>query len=82
MAGATESHIVMSATLCVNLAINSKGGHAGFTVRHAGANHCDRLYTYPDVVLVCGERQFHDQQRDMLLNPTVIIESPRRPRRL
>src|SRR3954453_6162324 len=28
------------------------------------------LYTYPDIVVVCGERRFDDDQRDTLLNPT------------
>jgi Uma2 family endonuclease len=32
------------------------------------------LYTYPDVVVVCGEPQFLDDTFDTLLNPTVIIE--------
>ena len=32
------------------------------------------LYTYPDVVVVCGSPHFEDRQRDTLLNPTVIIE--------
>lgn len=32
------------------------------------------LYTYPDVVALCGQPQFDDNQRDTLLNPTVIIE--------
>jgi len=32
------------------------------------------LYTYPDVVAVCGERQFQDKKQDTLLNPTLIIE--------
>jgi Uma2 family endonuclease len=32
------------------------------------------LYTYPDVTVVCGEVHFDDEQRDTLLNPTVIIE--------
>lgn len=32
------------------------------------------LYTYPDVVVVCGEPQFLDDQRDTLLNPTLIAE--------
>jgi len=32
------------------------------------------LYAYPDILVVCGERQFHDQHHDVLLNPTVIIE--------
>ena len=32
------------------------------------------LFTYPDVVVVCGEPQFLDDQRDTLLNPTLIAE--------
>ena len=32
------------------------------------------LYTYPDVVVVCGEPQLEDQHFDTLLNPRVIIE--------
>ncbi len=32
------------------------------------------LYSYPDLVVVCGKLQFLDENRDVLLNPTVIIE--------
>jgi Uma2 family endonuclease len=32
------------------------------------------LYTYPDVVAVCGERQFEDGEVDTLLNPNLIVE--------
>ena len=32
------------------------------------------LYTYPDIVVVCGQPQFADAQRDTLLNPTLIVE--------
>jgi Uma2 family endonuclease len=32
------------------------------------------LYAYPDLVVVCGPGQYHDQARDVLLNPTVIVE--------
>lgn len=32
------------------------------------------LYTYPDVLIVCGEMQFVDEKRDTLTNPVVIIE--------
>ncbi len=31
-------------------------------------------YTYPDVVVVCGEPQFEDTELDTLLNPTWIVE--------
>jgi Uma2 family endonuclease len=32
------------------------------------------LYTYPDVTIACGEPQLEDEQRDTLLNPSVIME--------
>lgn len=32
------------------------------------------LYTYPDISALCGVAQFEDEQRDILLNPTVIVE--------
>jgi Uma2 family endonuclease len=32
------------------------------------------LYTYPDVVAVCGEPEFLDETRDTLLNPSLIVE--------
>jgi Uma2 family endonuclease len=32
------------------------------------------LYTYPDIVALCGEARFDDERRDTLLNPNVIIE--------
>ena len=32
------------------------------------------LYTYPDVVAVCGNPQFLDAERDTLLNPSLLVE--------
>lgn len=32
------------------------------------------LYTYPDVVIVCGEPEFIDVKGDTLVNPTVLVE--------
>lgn len=32
------------------------------------------MFAYPGLVIVCGERPYHDKHRDVLLNPTVIIE--------
>jgi Uma2 family endonuclease len=32
------------------------------------------LYTYPDVVVVCGSPQFLDGRTDTLLNPSVLVE--------
>jgi Uma2 family endonuclease len=34
----------------------------------------DGLYTYPDVVVLCGPPQFSDSGRDTLTNPTLLVE--------
>jgi Uma2 family endonuclease len=33
-----------------------------------------RKFFYPDVSVVCGELQVHDDRRDIILNPDVIVE--------
>jgi len=32
------------------------------------------LFTYPDVIVACGEPQFLDDKQDTLLNPTLLVE--------
>lgn len=32
------------------------------------------LYTYPDVVVVCGKPLFSDERKDTLINPILIVE--------
>ncbi len=36
-------------------------------------NHSD-AYVYPDVSVVCGEPDYHDDRSDIITNPTIIIE--------
>src|SRR5579863_5504803 len=68
------SHAVIGTNLCASL---SEGLHkrscfvAAFDMRTRVALN---FYTYPDVVVVCGDLQFIDRQRDTLLNPVLIIE--------
>jgi len=33
-----------------------------------------KRFFYPDVSVVCGETQFADDERDVLLNPVLIVE--------
>ena len=33
-----------------------------------------RKFFYPDIVVVCGEPQFHDDRKDIILNPVVVVE--------
>lgn len=37
-------------------------------------NSENTLYTYPDVIVVCGKEEYLDDEFDTLLNPTVLIE--------
>jgi Uma2 family endonuclease len=32
------------------------------------------LFSYPDIVVICGEPEFHDAEKDVILNPTAIFE--------
>ena len=32
------------------------------------------LFSYPDLTIVCGEPQFHDRKKDVVINPKVIFE--------
>lgn len=32
------------------------------------------IFSYPDIVVICGEAEYHDVEKDVVLNPTVIVE--------
>lgn len=34
----------------------------------------DGLFAYPDLSVVCGDPVFHDETRDVLINPVIIVE--------
>jgi Uma2 family endonuclease len=75
MAGAKEAHN----TLVMNF---GAGLHRQFRSRNCRVYQSEMrvrvsvtgLYTYPDVVAVCGERRFLDDQTDTLLNPDLLVE--------
>lgn len=83
MAGESPAH----GTICINLIGELHGQLKGkpcllwtkdCKVRSGPAPQARRttkgLYSYPDLVIVCGEPEYHDEHRDVLVNPTVIIE--------
>jgi len=73
MAGASEDHNTITLNVATELRVQLRGGPCRpFSVDmrvRAGD-----LFAYPDVVVVCGERRFADDRRDVLLNPTAIVE--------
>jgi len=75
MAGVSPRHTVIVANVVYLLVGQLKGhkcsAHANdlrVHVKQAG------LYTYPDVLVICGQPLFVDKQKDTLLNPNVIVE--------
>lgn len=75
MAGASEAHnlIVTNCVVALGQQLRSRPCRlysSDMRVRVSATG----LYTYPDVVVVCGEPRFLDNHRDTLLNPTLIIE--------
>lgn len=81
MAGESEVH----GTICTNLTGILFAQLRGTPCRvfskdmkvRSGPNRADTrkgLWSYPDLVVLCGEGRYHDTERDVLLNPLVLIE--------
>lgn len=75
MAGASRVHNVIGGNLHGEIRSQLKGRPcevyiSDMRVRVSPAG----LFTYPDVVAVCGEARFLDDKGDTLLNPTMIAE--------
>jgi Uma2 family endonuclease len=73
MAGASESHILVSGNIFGELRTQFKGRACKVYANDLRVNiSATGDYVYPDVVALCGEACFSD--KDNLLNPTVIVE--------
>ena len=75
MAGASETH-----TLIISNVVRSLGNQVLDRNCYVYPNDMRvkvsaiGKYTYPDVVVVCGKREFDDNRQDTILNPVLIIE--------
>ncbi|MEZ4529320.1 MAG: Uma2 family endonuclease [Desulfobacterales bacterium] len=75
MSGASEAHNLIVANVIVTLGSQLKKKPCRVYPSDMRLKiESTKLYTYPDVMIVCGERKFGDKEKDMLLNPDVIIE--------
>ena len=64
-------HSQLRGTPCRARSIGTKV-HSGPTLRHSTST--EGFFSYPDLVVICGEPQHHDEHTDVVLNPAVIIE--------
>jgi Uma2 family endonuclease len=75
MTGASRKHNLITVNLSREISRQLKGRPCeSYTSDMRVRVPSTRLYTYPDVVVVCGEPQFEDDRLDTLLNPTLIVE--------
>ena len=75
MAGTSFKHTIIVANWLRELGGQLRGGPCRAVANDLRVSvQATGAYTYPDVVIVCGQPQFGDEHLDTLLNPTVLME--------
>lgn len=75
MAGASRAHNLVAGNVFAELRAQLRGKPCEAYVSDMRVKVSRTgLYTYPDVVAVCGEPRFEDAHVDTLLNPTLVVE--------
>ena len=75
MAGATPRHVRVTTNIVIAAGLRLRGGSC--QVYSTDLRLCVNetgLYTYPDVLIVCGQPRFDGLDPNSLVNPTVIFE--------
>ncbi len=75
LAGASTRHNLIAANVIITLGGQLKGRPcrvypSDLKVRAPNS----RRFFYPDVSVVCGDDEFADNEKDVILNPTLIVE--------
>lgn len=74
-ADAAEPHVLIAGNIQVSLHTASRGRECRTFTSALRVQFDDgRKSVYPDVTVACGERRFLDEERDVLLNPTLVVE--------
>jgi Uma2 family endonuclease len=75
MSGASRRHNLIAGNFHRELSTQMRGrGCEGYISDMRVKVSPSGLYTYPDIVAVCGEALFEDEQVDTLVNPMLIVE--------
>ena len=75
LAGASINHNRIAGNLYANLniALRGKSCEAFMADMRLWIKKED-LFTYPDVMVICGEPKFYQERKDTIVNPILIIE--------
>ncbi len=75
MTGASREHNLICVNLAASLHAQMRGQPCEVYSNDMRVKVSETgLYTYPDIVVVCGKPEFEDAQVDTLLNPALIVE--------
>ena len=74
MTGASRKHNLVAVNITREISQQLRGRPCELYTNDMRVRIPARGYAYPDLVVVCGEPQFEDDDLDTLLNPTLIIE--------
>lgn len=82
MSGESVSHGTLCTNLTITLGTQLRGGPCRLFSKDMKvlcepyhADSLEGLFAYPDIVVICGTIQTHDQVRDVVLNPTLVLEA-------
>lgn len=75
VAGGSERHNLIAANIIISIGVQLRNYHcrvypSDLKVRVPNS----KRFFYPDVSVVCGETRFADDERDVILNPILIVE--------
>lgn len=75
MTGAQINHIRIVTNLIIELGLQLRGRQYDVLAVDMKVRMPDsRKYFYPDIAVVSGEPQFHDDRKDIILNPVLLVE--------
>jgi len=75
MSGASRRHNLIALNFAREISFQMRGRECeAYVVDMRVKVSPTGMYTYPDIVAVCGESRFEDAHTDTLLNPQVIVE--------
>jgi Uma2 family endonuclease len=84
MAGESDKHGIVSANLSGEFYLQLKGKNCqarikdakiktGGFARKVGESK-KGMFSYPDIAVICGAVEYHDEHKDIILNPKVVVE--------
>jgi len=75
MTGASVNHSRIVLNIGAELKLQLRGRGCDVLVIDLKVRISDsRKFFYPDVTVICEELRYHDERRDIILNPNVVIE--------